>query len=126
MEERAFVQRLFSACGVSDEVEDEAQIDYLTALTGSGPAFPALLADALIRHAIAQGISPAMAKRSVLQVLSGASQLMLEESASPTEMVSRFLNYGGTTTKGLNAMLQRGFREAVQEGVEAAHGAAKS
>ncbi|WP_018916487.1 pyrroline-5-carboxylate reductase family protein [Vreelandella zhanjiangensis] len=124
--DRDFVQRLFSACGVSDEVENESQIDYLTALTGSGPAFPALLADALIHHAIKQGISPEVAQRGVLHTLSGASQLMLEENASPTEMVARFLDYNGTTTKGLNAMLQHGFREAVQQGIEAAYGAAKS
>ncbi|RUR31824.1 pyrroline-5-carboxylate reductase family protein [Vreelandella nanhaiensis] len=125
-DDRDFVQRLFSACGVSDEVENESQIDYLTALTGSGPAFPALLADALIHHAITQGISPAVAQRGVLHTLSGASQLMLEENATPMEMVTRFLDYGGTTTEGLNAMLQHGFREAVQQGIEAAYGAVKT
>lgn len=124
-EDCAFVQRLFSACGVSDEIEDESQIDYLTALTGSGPAFPALLADALIQHAITQGISPTVAQRGVLQTLSGASQLMLDENASPADMVARFLDYGGTTTDGLNAMLQHGFRDAVQEGMKAAYGAVK-
>ena len=125
-DERGFVQRLFSACGVSDEVDAESHIDYLTALSGSGPAFPALLAEAMIRHAVTQGINPEIAQRGVLQTLLGGSQLMLEESASPADMVTRFLDYGGTTTEGLNAMLQRGFREAVYGGVDAAHRAATS
>lgn len=125
-EERGFVQRLFSACGVNDEVEDESQIDYLTALTGSGPAFPALLADALISHAVSQGINPDIAQRSVSQTLLGSSHLMLNEGTSPTEMVARFLDYGGTTTEGLNAMLRSGFKQAVHHGVDAAHSAAKS
>ncbi|MDQ7729509.1 pyrroline-5-carboxylate reductase [Halomonas sp. SpR8] len=125
-DERDFVQRLFSACGVSDEVNAESQIDYLTALSGSGPAFPALLADALIRHAVSRGITPEMAQRSVLQTLLGGSQLMLEERASPSDMIARFQDYGGTTTEGLNTMLQHGFREAVYSGVDAAHRAATS
>ncbi|GHB01461.1 pyrroline-5-carboxylate reductase family protein [Modicisalibacter luteus] len=123
--ERAFVHRLLSACGPSDEVEDESQVEYLTALTGSGPAFPALLADALISHAMAQGLPEAIARRSVLHTFSGASQLMLDEASSPSELVKRFLDYGGTTTEGLNAMLQCGFRQAVHRGLDAAHDAAK-
>ena len=125
-DERLWVQRLFAACGVSDEVGAESQIDYLTALTGSGPAFPALLADALISHAVSQGINSDVAQRSVLQTLLGGSQLMLEEGASPMEMVARFLDYGGTTSEGLNTMLRSGFKQAVHHGVNAAHSAAKS
>ncbi|CAO1659911.1 MULTISPECIES: pyrroline-5-carboxylate reductase family protein [Salinicola] len=119
--ERDWVQRLFSTCGSSDELDDEAQIDYLTALTGSGPAFPALLADALIGHAIAQGIPEAIARRGVLHNLSGSLQLMLEEATPPAEIVKRFLDYGGVTTEGLNAMIQGGFQRAVHDGLEAAH-----
>ncbi|WP_287124750.1 pyrroline-5-carboxylate reductase dimerization domain-containing protein [Chromohalobacter sp.] len=123
--ERCWVHRLLSSCGPCEELEDESHIDYLTALTGSGPAFPALLADALISHAVAQGITEATARRSVLHTLSGASQLMLDNAAPPSELVQRFLDYGGTTTEGLNAMFQSGFRQAVHRGLDAAHDAAR-
>ncbi|SFU97994.1 pyrroline-5-carboxylate reductase family protein [Halomonas korlensis] len=124
-DERGWVHRLLSTCGPSDEVKEEAQIEYLTALTGSGPAFPALLADALISHAMTQGVSELVARRGVLHTLSGASQLMLEENTSPAQLVERFLDYGGTTTEGLNAMLDSGFRQAVHQGLDAAHEAAR-
>ncbi|WP_245784343.1 pyrroline-5-carboxylate reductase dimerization domain-containing protein [Halomonas korlensis] len=48
-----------------------------------------------------------------------------KENTSPAQLVERFLDYGGTTTEGLNAMLDSGFRQAVHHGLDAAHEAAR-
>ena len=58
-EDKQFVQMLFATCGDADEVATESHLDYCAGLTGSGAAFPALLAEAMIRHAEAQGLSHA-------------------------------------------------------------------
>lgn len=123
--ERARVEALLGTCGGVEAFDDEAHIDYLTALTGSGPAFPALLAEALIDHARAQGIAASVAQRAVLESLAGSLALMREDESAPGEVVKRFLDYGGVTTEGLNAMIEGGLREAVGDGVSAAHRAAR-
>src|SRR5919106_1366207 len=55
-ENKRLVQTLFEACGEAAEVPLEAHIDYCVGMTGSGAAFPALLAQAMIAHAVAQGL----------------------------------------------------------------------
>ncbi len=54
--DRQWVQRLFECVGSADEVPDEDCIDYLSALSGTGPAFPAMLQMALTNQAVAAGI----------------------------------------------------------------------
>lgn len=50
---------MFEACGAADEVFSEADLDYLTGLVGSGAAYPALLAEAMLAHSPARGLPPA-------------------------------------------------------------------
>lgn len=119
-EERAFIQALFETCGKADEVGSEADIDYLTALSGSGSAFPALLADALLGHALAHGLSGPVARRAVAGVVCDASQLIAGPQAAPGEIVRAFMEYRGTTDAGLRAMQEAGFTEAVHAGLSAA------
>jgi pyrroline-5-carboxylate reductase len=119
-EDSAFVQALFETCGKADEVGSEAEIDYLTALSGSGPAFPALLADALLSHALARGLPGPVARRAVAGVVCDASQLIAGPQASPDEIVRAFMDYRGTTDAGLRAMQGAGFADAVHAGLSAA------
>lgn len=119
-EDRAIVRTIFSACGCQDEVGSERDIDYLTGLTGSGPAFPALLADAMMRHAIAFGLEPAVAQRAVNTVLIGSGRMLDLKDASPADTVKAFLDYRGTTAAAIETMRKTGFDEAVAEGLTAA------
>lgn len=61
-DDRAVVRAIFETCGCEDEVERESDIDYLTGLTGSGPAFPALLGAAMMRDAVARGLTAEVAR----------------------------------------------------------------
>lgn len=119
-EDRAFVRAILSACGLQDEVSNERDIDYLTGLTGSGPAFPALLADAMMRHAIAFGLAPEVARRAVNTVLTGTGRLLEMKDASPADTVQTFLGCRGTTASAIETMREAGFDEAVAKGLTAA------
>jgi pyrroline-5-carboxylate reductase len=120
--DRAIVRAIFNACGVQDEVGSERDIDYLTGLAGSGPAFPALLADAMMRDAVAFGLSPEVARRAVNTVLAGTGRLLELRDASPADTVEAFLDYRGTTAAAIEAMREAGFDEAVAKGLSAAFG----
>ncbi|WP_438754336.1 pyrroline-5-carboxylate reductase family protein [Pararhizobium sp. O133] len=118
--DRAAVRAIFDACGVEDEVRSEAEIDYLTGLTGSGPAFPALLAEAMMADAIAHGLDRAIAQRAVNTVLVGAGRLLEQRHDCPTDTVRTFLDYRGTTAAAIETMRTAGFNAAVARGLTAA------
>lgn len=119
-DDRAIVRAIFDACGTQDEVASESDIDYLTGLTGSGPAFPALLAAAMMKDAIAHGLPEDIARRAVNTVLTGTGQLLERRDQSPNEIVEAFLKYRGTTAAAIEHMRAAGFDGAVAKGLEAA------
>jgi pyrroline-5-carboxylate reductase len=118
--DRNVVRRILEACGAADEVKSEADIDYLTGLTGSGPAFPALLAAAMMDDAVSRGISPDTARRSVSAVLIGTGKLLEARAECPKDIVQTFVDYRGTTAAAIEAMRAAGFEAAVRDGLAAA------
>lgn len=115
--DRAIVSSIFGACGTTDEVAGEADIDYLTGLSGSGPAFPALLAAAMMNDALARGLHPDIARRAVNAVLVGAGHLIEHRDECPADTVETFVRYGGTTAAAIEAMRSAGFDAAVRSGL---------
>ncbi|AYG61831.1 pyrroline-5-carboxylate reductase family protein [Rhizobium jaguaris] len=118
--DRKIVRAIFDACGTQDEVASETDIDYLTGLTGSGPAFPALLAAAMMSDAIARGLQKDVAQRAVNTVLIGAGRMLERREESPDDIVEAFLDYRGTTAAAIESMRTAGFDTAVAEGLSAA------
>ena len=114
------IAALFGCCGLVDQVHQEEHIDYFTAMSGSGAAFPALLADALARDAIGRGVPAAIAVRAAQQLLVGAGRLQERSGDVPADTVKAFVDYRGTTAAGIVAMREAGFDEAVGKGLEAA------
>lgn len=119
-EDRATARSIFEACGLCDEMASEDDLDYLTGLTGSGPAFPALLAQALAADAMARGIAPAIAHRAVKQLIVGAGRLIEAEERPMAGIVEEFVAYRGVIAAGIEAMRQAGFDSSVQAGLAAA------
>jgi pyrroline-5-carboxylate reductase len=119
--DRAVVRAIFDACGAQDEVAGERDIDYLTGLTGSGPAFPALLAAAMMDHAVAFGLPPETARKAVNALLVATGRMLERRDEAPRETVDKFLDYRGTTAAGIEAMLDAGFSRAVAQGLDAAY-----
>lgn len=118
--DRSIVRRIFEGCGSTDEVTSEADMDYLTGLSGSGPAFPALLANAMMQNALEHGLGPEVARRAVAAVLIGTGRLLERHGESPVETVKTFLRYQGTTAAAIEAMRAAGFDAAVAGGLAAA------
>lgn len=118
--DRDTVRSIFDACGTHDEIAREDDLDFFTGMTGSGPAFPALLASAMIDAAVAHGIDRAIAARGARAVLVGAGHLLERTEADPAETVQTFLDYQGTTAAALAAMQASGFKAAIGKGLTAA------
>ena len=116
---KRLVQTLFEACGDAAEVPQESHIDYCVGMTGSGAAFPALLAQAMIEHAVASGLPIGFARRAAQGVLVNASQL-LAEMDDPAPIVRAMIEYRGTTAAALQTMIDRGFKTAIGAGLDAA------
>ncbi|QND45603.1 NAD(P)-binding domain-containing protein (plasmid) [Rhizobium lusitanum] len=119
-DDRNIVRAIFDACGSQDEIASETDIDYLTGLSGSGPAFPALLASAMMRDAIAYGLPKEIARRAVTTVLAGAGRLIEHNEDCPDDIVRAFLDYRGTTAAAIEGMRAAGFDAAVANGLSAA------
>ena len=118
-EDRTTVRTIFGSCGTEDEVRSERQIDYLSGLSGTGPAYPALLAAAMMEDAVAFGVPPEIARRAANAVIVGAGRLMEREDAAPADIVRTFLAYRGVTAAGIAAMRGAGFDAAVAKGLRA-------
>ncbi|WP_249673819.1 pyrroline-5-carboxylate reductase family protein [Pseudomonas abieticivorans] len=113
-----FVQRLFQTCGQADEVFSEQQLNYLTGLSGTGPAYPALLAQALFNSALRQGLPEPIARRAVMGVVQ-ASQLIGQPQPFQA-LLEVLIGYRGVTAAGLEAMRAAGFETLIEEGLACA------
>jgi pyrroline-5-carboxylate reductase len=120
--DRKWVQRLFECVGAADEVPNEDNIDYLSALSGTGPAFPALLHRALSSQAVAAGIPYEIAQRAARGVVVGGGQLLA--SRDPEQMIEALMAYRGVTAAALQSMTDQDFDvmvgRALQAGAEVA------
>lgn len=119
-DDRAAVRAVFEACGTADEVPREADIDYLTGHSGTGPAYPALLAAALVRDAVAQGLPADVARRAAVGILIGTGRIFEATGEDPADTVAAFIDYRGVTAAALEAMQAGGFDALVSAGLAAA------
>jgi pyrroline-5-carboxylate reductase len=94
-------------------------MDAFTAVSGSGPAYLFLIAEALTDAAVAQGIDRAMAERIVGQLLLGSSTL-LTQRGDPARLRHQVTSPGGTTAAGIEVLEARDVRGAVAGAVAAA------
>ncbi len=120
-EDRDWTRRLFEACGLTDEVPDEEQIDQFTAMTGPVPGFVAYYADCMVEYAVTHGIDPAIADRAMRQLFHASGVVLSESEASPGEHVRDMIAYAGTTAAGLKAMKASPLAASIEQGLEAAY-----
>ncbi len=99
---------------------DESELDAVTAVSGSGPAYVFLLAEAMMAAAREQGLSDEVATQLVEQTLVGASQLLAGSDDPPDVLRVRVTSPGGTTQEALSVFEQEDFRGAVGRAVAAA------
>jgi pyrroline-5-carboxylate reductase len=119
-EDMVIAERIFSAVGEVAVVEDEALLDAVTAVSGSGPGFVFAFAEALLAAAAAVGLPDELALRLVRRTLVGSS-LLWQSSEEPVGVLrQRVTSPGGTTQAGLEALAARSFGDSVRAAIEAA------
>lgn len=114
------VTATLSAIGTVDRVADERALAVLAALSGSGSAYPALMAQAMFAHACAQGIPPDVAWRGVVSVICDATGPLRNGPEAAERLLATYHGYRGITDAGLNAAKAAGFTRALDDALTAA------
>jgi pyrroline-5-carboxylate reductase len=104
----------------SVRVMDEGLLDAVTAISGTGPAYVFLLAEALTEAAVREGLPRDIAEALVNQTIRGAGHLLTETNRGPFELRSQVTSPGGTTAAAVHILEERGFRALVEDAVRAA------
>jgi pyrroline-5-carboxylate reductase len=98
-------QSLLEAVGEAVIVRDEALLDPVTALSGSGPAYVFLLIEAMAEAGVAAGLPRDLAARLALVTVAGAGQLALESAEPPAKLRENVTSPGGTTFAALQVLM---------------------
>jgi pyrroline-5-carboxylate reductase len=117
---RSAAEAILRAVGSVVWVADEPQLDAVTAVSGSGPAYVFFCIEALEDAAIAAGLDHAVARQLALHTFFGAGKLALESGEEPASLRARVTSKGGTTERGLAALDAGGVRAAMTQAVAAA------
>ncbi|KZY38030.1 pyrroline-5-carboxylate reductase [Alcanivorax sp. HI0083] len=118
--QKAMAREILGSVGIAFWFDEEKELDAVTAVSGSGPAYFFLLMESLIEAAKAQGLDAGTARQMVLQTAWGAAQLAITSEVGPDVLRQQVTSPGGTTAAALNVFEEAGFREQVQAAVAAA------
>lgn len=118
--DRALAETLLRAVGEVTWVADDAALDAVTALSGSGPAYVFLFLQAMIDAGQQLGLSAAQSRALALSTFAGATRLAAESSESPDQLRERVTSKGGTTAAAIHVMQSRELAGIVAEAMQAA------
>lgn len=119
VEQMALVRSLFDLVGTTVEVS-ENQMDAVTGLSGSGPAWAYVVIEALTDGGVRAGLPRDVALQLAAQTLIGAGRLVLESGEHPAVLKDQVTSPGGTTAAGLHKLEEKGLRDALISAVQAA------
>ena len=118
--QRALAQHLLDTAGLTRWIDDEALMDTVTALSGSGPAYFFALVEALEDAAAAQGLPRDTARALAVQTCLGAGRMLAESGEAPGELRRRVTSPNGTTQAALESFAADGLPAIVARAVAAA------
>lgn len=119
VEHLELAKKILGAVGVV-RVMDESLLDALTAVSGTGPAYVFLLAEALSEAAMREGLPRDVAEKFVHQTIKGAGHLLTSTDKSPARLRYEVTSPGGTTAAAMHILEEKGFRALVEDAVRAA------
>ena len=117
---RAQVEAILATTGEFLWVDSEKQLDAVTALSGSGPAYVFYFLEAMARAGTAMGLSPAQAHQLAVGTFVGASELARRSDEPPAVLRQRVTSKGGTTYAALQSMEADGVGAAFERAMQAA------
>jgi pyrroline-5-carboxylate reductase len=120
-EQRSQARTIFASVGTVVEVP-ESQMDAVTALSGSGPGYIALVVEALADGGVAVGLPRNVALELAIATVRGTGELLHQGDLHPAVLKDRVTSPGGTTIAGIGALEAGGLRSALIEAVRAAYG----
>ena len=103
--QRELAHRLLSATGTVEWIEDEALMDAVTAVSGSGPAYVFLLAEALAQAGAAAGLPPPLAAKLARETVAGAGELLHRSALDASALRENVTSPGGTTAAALDVLM---------------------
>ena len=115
------VEFLFNCVGSTHWVQNESDLNIVTALSGSGPAYFFLFVECLIDAAIKLGLDESTAISMAKSTATGASHMMLESASDIKELRDAVTSPGGTTERAIETFLANGLRDSAFNALEAAH-----
>ena len=118
--DRHLAEHILSAVGIAVWIANESQMDAVTALSGSGPAYSFLLAEAMQSAAQRQGLDPEAAKRLTYQTLLGAAVMLGSSSEPAGQLRARVTSPGGTTQAAVETLQAGGFESLFDQAIAAA------
>ena len=118
-EDREIAEALLKTAGTVEWISNESLMDVVTALSGSGPAYFFLLAEAMMDAAVAQGLPPEVARRLTAATLEGAG-VMCGQTDDLASLRQSVTSKGGTTAAALAKFEQSNLKELVAEAMQAA------
>ena len=118
--EKESVINLFDTLGHVEVVQDEQLINAVTGLSGSGPAYVAVFAEALADGGVKMGLSREIAEKLSAQTIYGTAKLILESGMNPADIKNMVSSPGGTTIAAIHELEKNSFRNAVMSAVESA------
>ncbi len=118
--QRELAENILRAVGLSLWVEDEIQMDTITALSGSGPAYFFLIMEILEKAAINLGLPQESARLLTLQTAFGAAKMALESNEDAATLRARVTSKGGTTEKAINILETGGLQNLFDDALQAA------
>lgn len=118
-EDGRLTEEIFSKLGVVTKVS-ETDLDTVTALSGSGPAYIYLLAECMTKAAVNLGMSESSAEMLTRQTFLGTVKLWENSTETPTKLRERITSKKGTTEAAVNTMLACGIEEVIEKGLTAA------
>ncbi len=119
-EQHDLAENIMRSVGIALWVNDESELDAVTAVSGSGPAYYFLLMEAMEKAALELGLNEVTARLLVQQTALGAAKIALESSESPEQLRKRVTSPGGTTQRAIETFEQGGFSELVLKALHAA------
>ena len=119
-EQHDLAENIMRSVGIALWVNDESELDVVTAVSGSGPAYYFLLMEAMEKAAIEMGMNKVTARLLVQQTALGAAKIALESSESPEQLRKRVTSPGGTTQQALETFEEGGFTALVSKALHAA------